>query len=220
MKHSIICLCAFAAFLGIGVAAHAQSNEISYSFVEARYQLADVSSSFGDIDADGPGVAASLKLGSHFHIFGDYDKLKLDNVTFDDGSGTPVAVSFSDVDTWGVGAGFHTSVFGGRTDGQYRNTHDRYSIFVQGKYISADPGDRDGWSADVGFRAVNFTRWEFLAAAGIEKLDTVDSEFTLEGRLLYQIVGDLQIEGGIDWNDNLTRYFLGLRYNFPGLNMW
>ena len=221
MKYVVICLGAFATFIGIGGAAHAQSNEISYSYVEAAYQFAEAStSSFGDVDGDGPAVAASLKLGNHFHVIGDYEKIKLDNVTVDDGSGTPVTISFSDVDTWSVGAGFHTSVFGGRSDGQYRNTQDRYSIFVEGEYVSADPGSTDGWAAQAGFRAVNFTRWEFLGAAGIEKLSGIDSEFTLEGRLLYRIVGDLQVEGGIDWNDNVTRYFIGLRYNFPGLNLW
>jgi len=221
MKYAIICLGAFATSLGMGGVANAQSNEISYSFVEANYQFAEVStSSFGDIDGDGPAFAASLKLGSNFHIFGDYEKIKLDDVTIDDGSGTPVTVSFSDVDNWGVGAGFHTSVFGGRSAGQYRNSHDRYSIFVEGQYISADPGDSDGWAAQAGFRAINFTSWEFLAAAGMEKLSGIDSEFTLEGRLLYRIAGGLQVEGGLDWNDNVTRYFLGLRYNFPGLNMW
>lgn len=223
MKYVIICLGAFAISLSMGGAAHAQSNEISYSYVEANYQFVDGSTSglaISDLEGDGPALAASLKLGSNFHIFGDYEKIKLDNATIDDGSGTPVTVSFSDLDTWGVGAGFHTSVFGGRSDGQYRNPQDRYSIFVQGQYISADPGSTDGWAADAGFRAVNFTRWEFLAAVGIEKFSGIDSELTLEGRLLYQVVGDLQLEGGIDWNDNITRYFVGLRYNFPGFNMW
>lgn len=223
MKYVIICLGAFATSLGIGGAAYAQSNELSYSFVEVAYQVAEGSTSgtgISDLDGDGPALAASLKLGNHFHIFGNYETIQLDDATIDDGSGNQVPVSFSDVDTWGVGAGFHTSVFGGRSDGQYRNTQDRYSIFVEGEYISADPGSTDGWAAQAGFRAVNFTRWEFLAAAGIEDLSGIDSEFTLEGRLLYQIVGDLQVEGGIDWNDNVTRYFIGLRYNFPGLNLW
>ena len=223
MKHVIIGLCACATFLGIGGAAYAQSNEISYSYVEAAYQFVDGSTSgttISDLEGDGPAVAASLKLGSNFHIFGDYEKIRLDDATVDDGSGNLVSVSFSDLDTWGVGAGFHTSVFGGRSDGQYRNTQDRYSLFVQGQYISADPGSTDGWSAEAGLRAVNFTRWEFLGAVGVEKLDGVDSELTLEGRFLYQIVGDLQVQGGIDWNENVTRYFIGLRYNFPGFNMW
>ena len=223
MKYVVICLCALATFLGIGAAAHAQSNEISYSYVEATYQFVDGSTSgstISDLEGDGPALAASLKLGNHFHIFGDYEKIKLDNATIDDGSGTPVTVSFSDLDTWSVGAGVHTSVFGGRSDGQYRNAQDRYSIFAEAEYISADPGSTDGWGAQAGFRAVNFTNWEMLAAAGIENLSGIDSEFTLEGRLLYRIVGDLQVEGGIDWNDNLTRYFIGLRYNFPGFNFW
>lgn len=223
MKYVVICLGAFATLLGIGSAAHAQSNEISYSYVEAAYQFVEGSTSglpISDLEGDGPVLAASLKLGNHFHIFGDYEKIQLDDATIDDGSGNQVPVSFSDLDTWGVGAGFHTSVFGGRSDGQYRNTQDRYSIFAEAEYISADPGSTDGWAAQAGFRAVNFTSWEFLAAAGIENLSGIDSEFTLEGRLLYRIVGDLQIEGGIDWNDNVTKYFLGLRYNFPGLNLW
>ena len=220
MKYAIICLGAFVTFIGIGVSAHAQSSEISYSFLEAAYQAAEVStSSFGDVDGDGPALAASLKLGSHFHVFGNYDKIKLDKVTTDPGTG-PVTVSFSDVDSWGVGAGFHTSVFGGRSDGQYRNTQDKYSLFIEGQYISVDPGDVDGYAVDAGLRAVNFTSWEFLASAGIENLSGTDNEFTLEGRLLYRIAADLQVEGGIDWNENVTRYFLGLRYNFPGLNIW
>lgn len=221
MKHAIIWLSVLATFLGLGVAAHAQSSEISYSFVEAVYQGASVSTgTFGDVDGDGPRLAASLALGNHMHVFGNYEKIKLDDVTSDSGLGTPVTVSFSDVDIWGVGLGFHTSVFGGRADGQIRNPQDRYSVFFDGQYISADPGDSDGFALDAGFRAVNFTSWEFIAAAGVEKLSGIDSEFTLEGRLLYRLVSDLQVEAGIDWNDNLTRYFIGLRYNFPRLKLF
>lgn len=221
MKYAIICLGAFATSLGLSVPAHAQSTEISYSFVEAAYQWTEVStSSFGKVDGDGPALAASLTLGNHMHVFGNYAKISLDDVTSDPGTGTPVTVSFSDVDTWGVGLGFHTSIFGGQADGQYRNTQDKYSLFFEGQYISADPGDTDGFALDVGFRAVNFTSWEFLASAGVEKLSGIDSEFTLEGRLLYRIVSDLQVEGGIDWNDNVTQYFIGLRYNFPRLRLF
>jgi hypothetical protein len=221
MKYAIICLGAFATFLGFGVAAHAQSNEISYSFIEAVYQGADVSTgAFGHVDGDGPRVAASLTLGNHMHLFGNYEKLKLDDATVESGTGTPVTVTFSDLDRWGVGFGFHTGVFGGRAAGEYRNPTDRYSVFFDGQYISADPNDSDGWAVDAGFRAVNFTSWEFIAAAGVEKLSGLDSEFTLEGRLMYNLVSDLQVEAGIDWNDNVTRYFFGLRYNFPKLKIF
>ena len=221
MKYAIICLGVFATFLGIGSVAHAQSNEIAYSFVEALYQGADVSTgTFGSVDGDGPRIAGSLALGNHMHVFGNYEKLKLDDAIVDPGTGTPVTVSFSDLDRWGVGFGFHTSVFGGRADGQIRNPVDRYSVFFDGQYISADPGDSDGWAVDAGFRAINFTSFEFMASAGMEKISGFDSEFTLEGRLLYNLVSDLQIEGGIDWNDNITRYFIGLRYNFPRLQIF
>ncbi|MDH3512499.1 MAG: hypothetical protein OER85_16755 [Gammaproteobacteria bacterium] len=221
MKYVIICLGAFATYLGLGVTAHAQSQEISYSFIEAVYQAAEASASgLGDLDADGPRFAASLSLADHFHVFGNYEKLKLDDVIIDDGSGTPVNISFSDIDTWGVGVGLHTSVFGGRSDGQIRNPADRYSVFLDAQYLSADPGDSDGFAVDAGFRAINFTSWEFIAAAGYENLSGIDGEFTLEGRLLYRLVNDLQIQAGIDWNDNVTRYFIGLRYNFPGLKLF
>jgi len=221
MKYAIICLGVFATSLGIGAAAHAQSNPISYSYVDAVYQFAEIDTgSFGKVDGDGPRVAGSLALGNFMHVFGNYEKLKLDDTTIDSGTGTPTTVSFSDLDRWGVGFGFHTSIYGGRADGQIRNTHDRFSVFFDGQYISADPNDSDGWAVDAGFRAINFTRWEFIGSAGFEKLSGIDSEFTLEGRLLFNLVRNLQVEGGIDWNDNVTRYFVGLRYNFPKLQIF
>lgn len=221
MKYAIICLGVFATSLSMGGVAHAQSAEISYSFVDAVYQGADVDTgAFGKVDGDGPRLAASLALGNHMHVFGNYEKLKLDDAVVDLGTGTPVTVSFSDLDKWGVGLGFHTSLYGGRADGQIRNTLDRFSFFFDGQYISSDPNDSDGWALDAGFRAINFTRWEFIGSAGVEKLSGLESELTLEGRLLFKLVRNLQVEGGIDWNDNVTRYFVGLRYNFPKLQIF
>jgi len=42
----------------------------------------------------------------------------------------------------------------------------------------------------------------------------------INSRLFIRIIDNLQAQGGIDWNDNTTRWFIGLRYNFPNVTIF
>jgi hypothetical protein len=219
MKHRVICLVALTGFLFVTAAAQAQLASTPYTYFDGSFQGSkfDTSSIVGaDIEGNGPLFEVSVAMQEHVYLFGTYEKISLDDLV-DNSSGTPVAISLSDIDTWSVGAGINTALSAGRVDRDYRSFSDRFSVFLDAQYI-VDGGvaENDGYAFNLGFRAINHTRLEGIGAIGFEKLDNVDGEFTLEGRILYRLVGNLQIQGGIDWNDQATKYFIGLRWGIPG----
>ena len=129
----------------------------------------------------------------------------------------PTMTPLEDIDTLGAGIGINTALSSGRVDRDYRSFSDRFSVFLDAQYLKIDsPGlDSNGYALDLGFRAINYTRLEFIGSLGFEKFENLDGEFTVEGRLLYRLVGNLQIQGGVDWSDLTTKYFLGLRWGIP-----
>lgn len=221
MKSAVIRLGAFACLLGFGIAAQAQST-VSYTNIDLTYVGADidVGSGVDDVDADGVKLAGSLNLQKYIHILGSYERLSPDDIVIDDGVNPPTVIPTDDLDSYSIGFGFHTPVMG-RAERQYRSgLIDRYSLFFDAQYLGIDSGstggsDPNGYSLDVGFRAVNFTRLETLLAVGYEKFEESDGELTLEGRIFFRVFEKLQIQAGLDWNDNTSRWFIGLRYNFP-----
>ena len=225
MKSALIRLGAFACLLGFGIVAQAQST-VSYTNIDVSYVGAnlEVGSGFSDVDADGGRLAGSMQLHKYIHILGSYERLSPDDLI--DNSTTPPTVwSTDDLDTYSFGLGFHTPEMG-RAERQYRGgLIDRYSMFFDVQYVGMDSGssggsDPSGYAVDAGFRAVNNTRLETLFSVGYEDFDRADGELTLEGRIFIKIVKELQLQGGVEWNDNATRWSLGLRYNCPNFTIF
>jgi hypothetical protein len=223
MKSALIRLGAIACLLSFGNAAQAQAT-VSYTNIDLEFVHADIDfgSGFEDFDGDGVNLAGSLNLHKYIHVLGSYERLGLDD-TIDNSTAPPTVTTREDLDSYSIGFGFHTPSMG-RGEREYRSgLIDRYSLFVQGEYLGTETTDSDtfnGYSFDAGFRSVNHTRMESLLAFGYEKFEKVDGEFTVEGRLFFRIIKDLQLQGGIDWNDNITRWSIGLRYNFPRLTVF
>jgi hypothetical protein len=220
MKYPIICIVMLAGLL-LGSITQAQTSKVSYTTIDVVYQGAEFDTPLGDVDGDGFRAAGSLALHKHWHVFGGYESNGLDDLVVDV-NGTPTTVSFGDLDVMNVGIGINTAPRGGGSNVRTRNTLDRYSLFLNGQFLRADSSgsDRNGWAAETGFRSINFTNFEFIGAVGIEKFERADSELTLEGRLLYQIVKNTQLQVGAKWNDNAARYFIGARYNFGGFTIF
>lgn len=226
MKSAVIRLGAFACLLGFTIAAQAQSS-VSYTNIDLTYVGADIDVGPGinDIDADGVKLAGSLNVHQYIHVLGSYERLSPDDIVIANGSNPPTIIPTDDLDTYSIGFGFHTPQFG-RAERQYRSgLIDRYSLFFDAQYLGIDSGstgasDPNGFSVDAGFRAVNSTRLETLLSVGYEKFERTDGELTVEGRIFYRVFEKLQIQGGLDWNDNTSRWFIGLRYNFPKVTIF
>jgi hypothetical protein len=188
--------------------------------VDVQYTFADIDVSgvqgVGEIDGDGPNVNGSLALTDNMHVLAGFERLSPDDIEIDDGLGNITVIPTDDLDTLMVGFGVNTPTVG-RTDRQYRGGMlDRYSLFADARYQRQDSGgsDRNGWAVNAGFRSVNFTRAEVILGVGYEKFEQQDGEFTAQGQLLVTIFGNLQARGGINWSDDISRWNLGLRYNF------
>jgi hypothetical protein len=217
MKHLVICLVALTGFLFLATAAQAQMASTPYTYFEGAFQGSSWSTDGvlpEDIDGHGPRFKVSFAMHENVYLFGSYEKNNLDDYV-DTTFTPPTTISFADIDTFSIGGGINTALTGGRVDRNYRGFSDRFSVFLDAQYLNGGPTDDNGYAMDIGFRAINNTRLEFIASAGLEKFSGISNEFALEGRLLYRLVGNLQIQGGIDWTDPVTKYFIGLRWGIP-----
>jgi hypothetical protein len=215
MKHLVICLVALTGVLFLAAAAQAQSAATPYTYFEGAFQGSTWDTGTGeDADGHGPRFAVSVAMHENVYLFGGYENNNLDDFV-DTTFSPPTTVSFADIDTWSVGGGINTALTSGNIDRNYRGFSDRFSVFLDAQYLNGGPTDDNGYALNLGFRAINSTRLEFIASAGLEKFSGISNEFTLEGRLLYRLVGNLQVQGGIDWSDPVTKYFIGLRWGIP-----
>jgi len=217
MKYLVICLSAFAGYLVLTAAAQAQLASTPYTYFAGSFQGStfDTAGTLpDDIDGNGPRFEVSVALHENVYVFGTYENINLDDIV-DNSVTPPVSTSFSDVDTWSVGAGINTALTTGRVDRDYSAFSDRFSVFLDAQYLDGGLTNEDGYAFDLGFRAINYTRLEFIGSAGMEKFSGLDSEFKLEGRLLWRLAGNLQIQGGVDWTDFRAKYFIGLRWGIP-----
>ena len=217
MKHRVICLVALTGFLFLTAAAQAQLASTPYTYFEGSFQGSTFSSQGNpDVDGNGPRFEVSVAMHENLYVFGTYEHTNLDDL-IDNTFAPPQVTPLEDIDTLGAGIGINTALSSGRVDRDYRSFSDRFSVFLDAQYLKIDsPGlDSNGYALDLGFRAINYTRLEFIGSLGFEKFENLDGEFTVEGRLLYRLVGNLQIQGGVDWSDLTTKYFLGLRWGIP-----
>jgi len=229
MKSAFFRLGAIACLVSFGVTAQAQmysgtsGGSVSYTYIDGQYSSADIDvAPNGSVDADGAKFSGSLAMFDSMHILGEFERLRPDDIEVDDGLGNITTIPTDDLDTWGVGFGFHTPTVS-RAAGQYRSgLMDSYSLFADVRYLGADSGstDQNGWSLDAGFRSVNFTRMEVILGAGYEKFEGQNGELTLQGQFLIRLVGNLQARGGVNWNDNISRWNVGLRYNFGNFSIF
>jgi len=230
MKSALIRLGAVACLLGLGTTAQAQYSTsgaaVSYTFIDAQYTFAkiDVPDSLGggSIDGNGPRLTGSMGLNRYTHLLAGFERLNPDDIEIDDGLGNITVIPTDDLDTYAIGFGFNTPTMG-RADRQYRGgLIDRYSLFADARYMGQDSGgsDRNGWSLNTGFRSVNFTRMEVILGFGYEKFEQQDGELTAQGQILFQIVNRWQLRGGVNWNDDISRWNLGLRYNFGNWSLF
>lgn len=218
----LACLCALL-LTGFAVQAQNSDSGVSWTYLHASYQWSEFDfDAGGDVDGDGPRIEGSLEVHPRVHLLASYETSSLDEFSIPVDATNSITVDPGDADYWSVGIGLHTPVFGSATR-DWGRPRDQYSFFLDVRYLNREfdltSGDDSGYSVDLGLRAVNLTSLELIGAVGVEDYEGSSGEFTLEGRVLWRVWRDLQLEAGADWNDEVTRLFLGARYNFPGFSV-
>jgi hypothetical protein len=219
MKYAIIRLVAIVSLLGMSATVQAQMADqkyggLSYTFLDAAYQGVKFQSSPEDITGNGGRLEGSIAVSPNIYVLGSYEYVKLDDLV------GPPAASLDDLKNWSAGLGFNSRVSKARMSRDYRGLLDRYSVFMDGQYVSFDDGNLDGFAFNAGFRAINFTSVEFITSLGYEKIQGLDNEFRVEGRLLWRVWKQLQLQIGADVGQDSARWWLGVRVNAPNFSVF
>lgn len=137
------------------------ADGISYNYAEADY----VSSHNADVDdSDGWGLKASVALLPNMHVFGDFNRLKLDD-------------SGREIDTWRIGAGYNRAI------------NERTDLVARAAYQQQDPEfgfHLPGASAEVGLNTAYGKHVQIYGAVGYEdyfKTKGVNPQGEFFGRL-------------------------------------
>ncbi len=190
-----------------GLPAHA-NDEVSYTYAEASYVRSSVDVGSTSIDGDGGRGELSIEFPGNIYAIGSFELNDLDVLP-----GLPTV----DLDILTAGVGWHTHL-SGEGDGVMGFKQDRWSLFAEARFIQYDTGvTTDGYKARVGTRVVNHTNFEFLGAIGYEDIEDSNGDLTLEARLLYSVTNSVQIQVGVDWFEDFTRGFAGVRFDFGSI---
>jgi len=218
MKSVFLRLGTVACLLGFGATATAQ---VPYTYIDVAAVFADSiqvpqAPVGGKVDGIGARVDGSLGITPWLYLAGGVESIGADDLVVEEPGVGPTTYPGDDVNTYNIGLGFNTPVMG-RADRTYKGgVIDRYSLFADARYQGQERYGIDviGWQVNAGLRAVNFTRLETIFGVGYEKFEQLDGEFTIQGQLLFSLVGNLQLRGGVDWSDDISRWNVGLRYHF------
>ena len=218
MKSVFLRLSSVACLLGFSATAAAQVPD---TFIDVQAVFADsiqvpTAPVGSKVDGNGARVDGSLGITPWLYLAGGVESIGADDYVQEDAGGNVSTYPGDDVNTYNIGIGFNTPVMG-RGDRTFRGgVIDSYSLFADARYQGQERYgiDVNGWQLNTGFRSVNFTRMETIIGVGYEKFEQLDGEFTFQGQLLFRIVGNLQLRGGVNWSDDISRWNVGLRYHF------
>lgn len=171
----------------------ASAADLSYTYLEAGYDMTDLDDT--GTDAEGWRLGGSAALGSQFFLFGSYTANDLDDL--------PV-----DVDVTRIGFGWHTGLA------------DRHDLVLQANWIEADAdagivsASVDGYEAEVGVRSSLTPNFETYAALGWVDTDEFDGE--LYGKLgaQYRFNATWGITATATLGEDATELFVGPRISF------
>ena len=168
-----------------------QSPQFNYSYVELGYDETDFDLGPVDVDGDGLTLSGSFEINDDWHAYASYGSADLDFGI--------------DVDTWVLGAGY---VFPLKED---------VDIYGRVLYIdiSSDPGiarDEDG----LGFQARIRARIsdEFEVEGGIQYVDVVDSDTSLQASARYHFTEAFSAGIGITFAGDTDGIGINARYSF------
>jgi hypothetical protein len=191
-----------ASLAALGFAGPALATEgFSYSFVELGW----VNQEFDDldVDADGPGVRASIELTPAFHLFGTYS-----DQDFDLGAGNDV-----NGESLAVGAGYAWSL-NPKVDLVGNIAYLRAELDVQITGFGGGSVEDDGLGVAGYVRARPVEQLELTGGLNYVDLDDTgdDTYFTVGARFFFTKMFAVGLD--VSLNSDTTAYVLGGRFNF------
>ena len=176
--------------------AAAMADGPSYSRIQASYQEVDLDLGGGiDADGDGFGLAGSMAIGDSWYGFVDYQTADLESVV--------------DLTILTIGGGWHTAMT--------TNTDFFAELgFADGEIDVSGFGSEDdsGYSVSVGVRSMVSQQLELYGSIGQVDFDDFGDGTNVNAGLWYTASGNFAIGLGATFDDDITRYGLGVRLYF------
>jgi hypothetical protein len=178
----------------VGMAQQNATPPFSYSYVELSYDESDFDlGGGGDIDGDGLTVSGSYEINEDWHAYASYGNANLDFGI--------------DIDTLAIGAGYRYPL------------QDDLDIYGRVLYINSDfdvPGpadpDEDGLGLQVRLR-YRVTD-EFEVEGGIQHIDVMDSDTSLQGMARYHFNDSFSVGIALTFAGDTDAFGINARYSF------
>lgn len=192
MKGFAVISCA-AALAALAPAAHAATDQLGYTYLDAGY----VSLDYDNADGDGWGMAASLAMTDRLHVYGAYENGEIEPDGFFGGN--------LDYTSYAAGLGLNLPV--------------APLVDVVGRvgYVYAEVEDFDdsGVGLFAGLRGRVATQFELEGGVDYVDLDDAgdDTAFSLAGR--WYFADEFALGAGVTQGDDATTWSLRLRWEMP-----
>lgn len=186
------------------LATPAMAGELSYSYVEAGYQRADIEIEdvgFGTIDLDGDAIGAnfSFEVGDNFFLTGGFATADLE---FE-------GIDVADQDTLRLGVGYHAAV------------SDRADFYGVLSWVNAEISvdgfgsvDEDGYGMTVGLRSYVTDQLELEGHIGYIDLGDGGDGTSIGGSALYEFTQNFAAGVFVGFEDDASAYGIGARVYF------
>lgn len=196
-KQTILASLAALGFAGPALA----TDGFSYTFIEAGWVNQELDDF--DVDADGPGIRASVELTPAFHLFGTYSDLD-----FDVGAGGDVSG-----ESLSLGAGYAWSL-NDKVDLVGNLAWLRQEVDVNLSGFGSGSAEDDGFGVSGYVRARPIEQLELTGGLSFVDFDEGgdDTFFTVGARFFFTKM--FAIGADISLNSDTTTYMLGGRVNF------
>jgi len=181
----------------------AQAEDFDYTYAEVGFVSAEFEELGVDVDGDGFGISGSFAITDRYHLFAEYSSLSFDGLAL-------LGTDF-DINQLAVGGGMHHSL---------SPTIDFVGTlaFVDAEFDVTIPGlgsvgiSESGFGIGAGLRGALGSSFEW--EAGIDYVDAGGSGTSLgvDGR--YYFTDTFAIGGGIDLDDDVTVFAIGVRAEF------